>query len=121
MLATITTICASASSTQAATKEELQARFEKRYPQLLTYKRDGKAGENMQGFVEAVKREFLDDKTLSKLLDDENADRKELYKLLADEQKTSVDQVAAAAAKRNYEKAKPGEYLKQKDGTWKKA
>jgi uncharacterized protein YdbL (DUF1318 family) len=101
ILAAITAIFASASLTQAATKQELQARFEKRYPQLLTYKRDGKVGENMQGLVEAVKREYLDDKTLSRLLDDENADRKELYKLLAAEQKTSVDQVA--------------------DGTWKKA
>src|SRR3954454_25284937 len=80
--------------TQAATKQELQAKFEKRYPQLLSYKHDGKVGENMQGFVEAVKREFLDDKALSKLLDEENADRKELYKLLAAEQKITADQVA---------------------------
>ena len=121
VIAAMTAIFASAPSTPAATKQELQTRFEKRYPQLLTYKQAGKVGENMQGLVEAVKRDYLDDKTLSKLLDDENADRKELYKLLSEEQKTTVDQVAAAAAKRNYEKAKPGEYLKQPDGTWKKA
>jgi len=120
ILTTMTAMLSTASTAQAATKQELQARFEKRYPQLLSYKRDGKLGENMQGLVEAVKRDYLDDKTMAKLIDEENSDRKELYKLLAAEEKTTVDQVAAAAAKRNYDKAKPGEYLKQPDGTWKK-
>ena len=120
ILTTMAALLAGTPTAEAATKQELQAKFEKRYPQLLAYKRDGKVGENMQGLVEAIKREYLDDKTLAKLVDDENADRKELYKLLAAEEKTSVDQVAAAAAKRNYDKAKPGEYLKQTDGTWKK-
>ena len=120
ILTTMTAMLSTASTAQAATKQELQAKFEKRYPQLLSYKRDGKLGENMQGLVEAVKRDYLDDKTMAKLIDEENSDRKELYKLLAAEEKTTVDQVAAAAAKRNYDKAKAGEYLKQPDGTWKK-
>jgi uncharacterized protein YdbL (DUF1318 family) len=74
----------------------------------------------MEGYVEAVKKEYLDDKTLAKLIDDENADRKELYRVIAADEKTTPDKVAVAAAKRNYEKAKSGEFLKGNDGQWHK-
>lgn len=104
----------------AASKKDLQAKFEKRFPQILEYKRDGKVGENVDGYIEAVKSDYLSDKTLSRLIDDENADRKDLYRLIADDEKTTVTKVAEAAAKRNFEKARAGEYLKGADGKWKK-
>lgn len=104
----------------AVTKAELQTKFEKRYPQILDFKKDGKVGETTTGIIEAVKSDYLSDKTLAKLIEDENADRKELYKLIAAEEKTTVEQVARAAAIRNFQKAKAGEYLKAADGTWKK-
>ncbi len=120
LLAVLTIVASLTSPAAAETKDQLQARFEKRYPQLLSYKQQGKVGENMEGYVEAVKKEYLDDKTLSKLIDDENGDRKQLYGLIAADEKTTPDKVAVAAAKRNYEKAKSGEYLKGTDGQWHK-
>jgi uncharacterized protein YdbL (DUF1318 family) len=120
LLAVLIVLATPFSPATAQTKEQLQAKFEKRYPQLLSYKQQGRVGENMEGYVEAVKKEYLDDKTLSKLIDDENADRKQLYGLIAADEKTTPDKVAVAAAKRNYEKAKSGEYLKGNDGQWHK-
>jgi uncharacterized protein YdbL (DUF1318 family) len=104
----------------AATKAELQARFEKRYPQLLEYKRDGKVGETMEGMIEAVDKKYLSDKKLSDLIEDENADRKELYRIIAREENTTPEKVAERMAQRNYERARSGEYLKDRDGKWKK-
>jgi uncharacterized protein YdbL (DUF1318 family) len=116
-LATLLTVATAAS---AASKKELQARFEKRYPQLLEYKRDGKVGETMEGMLEAVDRKYLSDEKLAGLIKDENADRKELYKIIADEEKTDPAKVAERMAQRNYERAHSGEYLKDRDGKWKK-
>src|SRR4051812_49309820 len=98
----------------APTKKELQSRFEQRYPQIKQAKADGKIGETSTGFLEAVKSA---DGTLSKLIDDENADRKALYELIAKDEKVDADIVARRAAQRNFQKAKSGEYLKE-DGKW---
>jgi uncharacterized protein len=104
----------------AIDKQELQTRFEKRYPQLLQFKTAGKIGETMQGFVEFVDPKFRSEQPVAKLVEEENADRRELYKLIAEEEKTTPDLVAERTAKRNYEKARAGEYLKSADGSWKK-
>jgi uncharacterized protein YdbL (DUF1318 family) len=109
-----------ATTVSAASKKELQARFEKRYPQLLEYKRDGKVGETMEGMVEAVDRKYLSDEKLADLIKDENADRKELYHIIANEEKTDPAKVAERMAQRNYERAHSGEYLKDRDGKWRK-
>jgi len=98
----------------APTKEELRGRFEQRYPQIKQAKSDGKIGETSTGLLEAVKSA---DSTFSKLIDEENADRRALYELIAKDEKVDADVVARRAAQRNFQKAKPGEYLKE-DGKW---
>ena len=98
----------------APTKDELQSRFEQRYPQIKQAKSDGKVGETSAGFIEAVKSA---DGALSKLIDDENADRRALYELIAKKEKVEMDVVATRAAQRNFERARPGEYLKE-NGKW---
>lgn len=103
-----------------ADKQELQARFERRYPQLLQFKTQGKVGETPQGLVEAVDPKFAQDQAVAKLIAEENADRRELYKLIATEEKTTPDLVAERTAKRNYETARAGEFLKSANGTWRK-
>ena len=104
----------------AADKKELQARFEKRYPQILEFKTQGKIGETTQGLLEIVDSKDSSNTTLSKLIGEENSDRSDLYKLIADDEKTTPDKVAARTAQRNYAKARPGEYLKRPDGKWEK-
>jgi uncharacterized protein YdbL (DUF1318 family) len=100
-------------------KDRLQARSEQRYPQIRQYKSQGKIGETSSGYLEAVKKDYLSDSALKELIDEENKDRKALYAILADEDGTDVSLVAKRAAKRNIERAKSGEFVKQ-DGTWRK-
>jgi uncharacterized protein YdbL (DUF1318 family) len=113
-------LLAIAAVAHGASKQELQSRFERRYPAILEYKSDGKVGENLDGLLEAVDRKFLSDDKLSKLIDDENADRKELYRIIADEEKTDPAKVASRMAQRNYDRARSGDYLKDRAGSWKK-
>ena len=100
-------------------KDRLRARSEERYPEIRRLKSDGKIGESSTGYLEAVKKDYLGDDSLKQLIDDENKDRKALYAIIADEDGTDAGLVAKRAAKRNIERAKSGEYVKQ-DGTWKK-
>ena len=97
--------------------DELRQRFKNRYPQVKAAKQAGKIGETSAGLLEGVPGKSLDDAT-RKLADEENADRQELYKLIADREKTTAQKVAERNAARNFEKAGAGEYLKGADGKW---
>jgi len=107
-----------AAAAQAVDFAKLKERFKQRYPKLLKAKNAGKIGETFQGYVEAVKPEYLQDADLKKLLEDENADRKTLYKAIADKEGVPPEKVAERNAVRNFKRAKPGHYLKNKDGKW---
>ncbi|MBI1369260.1 MAG: DUF1318 domain-containing protein [Planctomycetes bacterium] len=99
----------------ASTMDELKARFAQRYPKLMEAKNAGQVGETYQGFVEAVGDV---DGATAKLIADENADRTELYALIAKEQDTTPDKVAERNALRNFSNAASGHYLKGRDGKW---
>src|SRR5438105_4962436 len=81
----------------------LRKRFEQRYEQVHALKSKGVIGETSDGYVEFVKEK---DKSAASLVDDENADRKKLYELIAKKEGTTVAKVAERNAKRNFEKAK---------------
>lgn len=98
--------------------ETLQKRFKERYEKLLALKQQGQVGETWEGFVGTVTNSAPAESM--KLVDDENSDRRKLYALIAEKEGTTVETVASRNAARNFEKAKSGEYLKGKDGTWKK-
>lgn len=107
-----------AAPAHAADKAQLKARFEQRYPQVLEYKTQGKIGETTQGVLEAVDAKYMDDARLAGLVNEENADRRELYQIIATETGTTPENVAQRMARRNFERARPGEYLKGADGKW---
>ena len=107
-----------AATAQAVDFAKLKERFKERYPKLLKAKDAGKIGETFHGYVEAVKPEYLRDADLKKLLEEENADRKTLYKAIADKEGVPPEKVAERNAVRNFKRAKPGHYLKNKDGKW---
>src|SRR5688500_20397092 len=88
----------------AADKAELQKRFKERFPQLLQLMKAGTIGETDDGMVAAVKSA---DGKAEELMESENADRLELYKIIAEEQKTTPDKVAVRNAQRTYEKLPP--------------
>lgn len=107
---------------QGPTRAELKKRFEARFSDLNELKDKGFVGESFDGYVEA-----LDDRLLSKtqrqMLEDENVDRKALYGLIADrvdegEQRVPPRVVAERNARRNFEKADPGHYLKTSEYRW---
>ncbi|HEY7090569.1 MAG TPA: YdbL family protein [Tepidisphaeraceae bacterium] len=110
--------CLVTSAAFGADKAELRQRFEQRFPQIVQYKTQGKIGETSAGVLEAVDPKFLDDKALAKLIEEENGDRVQLYQIIAREQNVSPDKAAERAARRNFDRARPGEYLKGPDGKW---
>src|SRR5262249_22573921 len=97
------------------TLESLKESFAKRLPKLAAAKQAGKVGETTAGTVEAVKG----DGDVAQLVTDENADRASLYALIAKKENTTADAVSQRAARRNFEKASAGEWLKGNDGVWK--
>jgi uncharacterized protein YdbL (DUF1318 family) len=101
----------------AATKEQLKARFEQRYPQVRAMKDKGAIGETSKGLLEAVKS---GDSAADRLVAEENTDRQELFKVIADSEGTTPDAVAERLATRNFANAKTGDYLKGPDGVWKR-
>ena len=104
---------------QADRSDELRERFKGRLPQLREAKGSGTVGETASGYVEGVEGKSLDEKQ-KKVIDEENADRRELYKLIAEKEKTTEAKVAERNAARNFEKAGSGEMLKDKEGKWRK-
>lgn len=107
-----------ASTARADELSDLKSRFRDRDAQLTSLKHAGTLGETYQGFLEAPSGSAPGD--AAKLLAAENADRKRLYVLIAQQQQSTPDVVATANAKRNFERAASGELLKYPDGWHKK-
>ncbi len=107
----------------AAEIGKLKENFKKRYPTILKLKDAGKIGETTKGKIGAVKAAYLEEKasgetTVRAIIAAENTDRDRLYVLMAKQAETTVDKVAARAAKRNFGKASLEHYLKLKSGKW---
>lgn len=115
-------LCAAAPPGDA--KAELKARFEQRHDAVNKLKKEGTVGETWQGYLEIVKEGAKLEGDAKKLFDEENGDRTKLYGIIASnvgakgERKLSVDQVAERNGRRNFQKARPGDYLKSKEGRW---
>jgi uncharacterized protein YdbL (DUF1318 family) len=100
----------------ADSKAELQKRFKARYPEIQRLKTDGVIGETDEGYIDFVNKK---DAKAADLVEQENADRRALYALIAKDTGESPEIVAKHNAERNFKKAKTGEYLRY-DGKWKK-
>ena len=103
----------------ASREDELKESFKQRFPKIAALKNAGTVGETHEGYL-ALVDEKSKDKEAKELVEAENEERKELYKLIADKEGTTLEKVAERAGKRAFEKAQPGEYLKGADGKWKK-
>lgn len=124
-LLTLLLLCAAPALAQD-TKAELQARFKARDAELRELKRDGKVGETIDGYADAVDPRAIDENTTI-FLAEENKDRRSLYQIIADEinaenpdakvQATPAT-VAARNALRNFERAAPHEFLRVAKSHW---
>lgn len=127
MLAMLGLLAFAAADADAATKNELKQRFKDRYPTLVALKNAGKVGEVHDGYVAAVNSDYLNDPadpgaedspTVAEFLGAENADRRALYEILAEETDSTPQKVARRNAQRNFENAAPEHYLKPADRDW---
>jgi uncharacterized protein YdbL (DUF1318 family) len=108
------------------TKAELQARFKSRDAEVRELKREGRVGETIDGYVDAVDAATADAR-VADLLSQEDKDRRLLYQILADEinrdlpdakVKATPETVAMRNALRNIERAAPNEWLRVAKGHW---
>ena len=112
------------SPAMAESKDAVTARMKQRFPQLASAKDAGKIGETPQGFAEAVKPEFAKEAAVARLIAEENADRKELYAILAKEisaregKEVSAAAVGELNANRIYQDAKATDWFKSRQGVW---
>jgi uncharacterized protein YdbL (DUF1318 family) len=117
MMTLLMTLLALGSAAHAAPSEsDLRKRFEERYPAIRELKQQGTVGETDDGYLDFVKDK---DDDADEVVKDENDDRRALYKLIAEKEKTEPEVVAKRNAKRNFDRARDGEYLKE-GGKWKK-
>jgi uncharacterized protein len=114
ILMTLVLLLSAGSALSAPTKKELQERFKQRFSEIQQLKSKGVIGETDQGYIDFVK---ASEAGASRLVNAENDDRKALYELIAKEENASADVVAKRNAKRNFERAKSGEHLKE-NGKW---
>lgn len=96
---------------------QLRERAEKRYPEVQRLKTSAALGETYLGYLAVPPSSEIDDKGKA-LMRDENADRKRVYALLAEKEGTTAEKVADRAARRNFARAKSGEYLLFPNGEW---
>ncbi len=108
--------------TEDPTRAELRKRFEARFAQINDLKDKAMIGETFDGYVAALDGRLLS-RDLKRLMDEENADRKTLYGLIA----TRVDEgertipprvVAERNARRNFSNADPKHYLRISEHRW---
>ena len=99
-----------------AKKEELKKRFEARYEKLRELRHQGVVGETYQGYVDFVKGKK--NEPAADIVEKENADRKELYQLIAEETGTTAEHVGEQNGQRRFAKAATGEWLKDAKGEW---
>jgi uncharacterized protein YdbL (DUF1318 family) len=104
-------------------QKAVEARLEQRYPQILAAKKQDKIGETWQGWIEIMDPAKHSDAQLKALVEQENADREELYKIIAAETtedgvKVSAVRVGERSGQRNFRRAKSTEYFKTREGVW---
>jgi uncharacterized protein YdbL (DUF1318 family) len=120
MMLTLALLAIAGSTSFAAAIDDeidaLQKEFKERYPELRELKKKGIVGETSEGFVAFVEGEDADAK---EVVEEENADRRKLYDLIAQKEETTADKVAERNARRNFREAEPGDYLR-KNGKWQK-
>jgi len=103
---------------QANNAETIKQNMIKRLPRIQELKKDGLIGENQLGCLEAVQSSLpAADK---EVIEAENTDRKSVYEAIARQQGTTAELVGKLRAKKIFEQAKAGEFLKQEDGSWSK-
>ena len=94
--------------------QNLKSRMSARLPAINKLKASGVVGENNQGYLTMLKKQ--NDKKA--LVESENNDRREAYRIIAKQQGTTVEHVGKRRALQIAKKAKPGTMLQNANGKW---
>lgn len=101
---------------QAQSAAELRNKMAQRLPQIDDLKAKGAIGENNRGFVEVRAAAPNADRVVS----DENRDREAVYALIAKETGATPEAVGRARAKQIASQSRPGVWVQDESGAWKK-
>lgn len=101
---------------QAQSAAELRNKMAQRLPQIDDLKAKGAIGENNRGFVEVRAATPNADRVVS----DENRDREAVYALIAKETGATPEAVGRARAKQIASQSRPGVWVQDESGAWKK-
>ena len=98
----------------AETAADIRHRMEQRLPQIDALKAREILGENNRGFLEERKAGS------GSVVSDENRDREAVYAFIAKETGATSDSVGHARAKQIAASSKPGVWVQDESGAWKK-
>ena len=95
----------------------VKARIEQRLAAVDALKDRGVIGENNRGFVEVRGTAAAADQ---RIVADENADRQTVYAAIAAQSKESAEAVGRTRAQKIVAAARPGQWIQDAGGAWKK-
>lgn len=108
-------LCFACTAAVAQNGSDVRRRMEQRLGQLDQLKAQGVVGENNQGFVEI--REGGNAQAQS-LVSAENADREQVYAMIAKQTGASADSVGRARAKQIAANSRSGVWIQDESGRW---
>lgn len=114
LLTPFAALCLLAVTAIAETAAEIRHRMEQRLPQIAALKAQEILGENNRGLLEERKAGS------GTLATDENRDREAVYALIARDTGASADAVGRARAKQIAANSKPGVWVQDERGIWRK-
>lgn len=101
-----------------ATAQDAQAlkkRMLDRLPVIDELRATQVVGENNAGYLAVLSADASNAKAI---VDEENADRKAVYQIIANQTGGTVEAVGKSRAKQIREQAKPGTMIQSEDGSW---
>ncbi|MFO8031523.1 MAG: YdbL family protein [Desulfohalobiaceae bacterium] len=105
-----------ATAVQAQDKDQVVQSMKDRHPGLQQAKDQGLVGEAWNGLVAVVQDDVPQE--IQELVQAENKDRKQLFKIISQETGTSVQEVARQNRIRMYRLAKDDHFLQDQDRNW---
>jgi hypothetical protein len=100
----------------AQTKQDVVASMKNRYAALTEAKNKGLVGEAWTGLAGLVKQDAPAD--IKQLVEAENNDRRQLFKIIAEETATSIQEVARQNRIRMYRLAKDLHFIQNSERSW---
>lgn len=95
-------------------QEGIKARMKSRLPEIVKLKNQGFIGESNRGYLAWVTSK----RVKTRVIDDENKDRKTVYQKIAGHQGVPLSTVETLRARQIRENAGKGDFLQHPDGSW---